>query len=103
MRYLPLATIAGVLVTLAAAGWVLAGPGSELLAFLGCLDLILFLELPAVAWRMRGGSAGATLIVALLSPLVPLEILLGISAYQQRGAGGDLHGVEQALMTFVLP
>jgi hypothetical protein len=104
MRYLPVAVIAGALLTVAVTAGLLAGPGSSgMLGFLGVIALILFLELPAVGWRMHGGSAGATWLVAMLCPLVPLEILLAISAYQQRGLGGDLQGIEEVLMTFVLP
>ena len=101
--WLPTATLALALLTVVAAGWVLVGPGSQLALLLGCIALVLLLELPAVWWRLRGGSLGTTLVVAILGPLVPLEILLAISAWEQRGLGGDLQGIEQVLMTFVVP
>jgi hypothetical protein len=98
-----LAAIAAALLALAATGWMLKGPDHPMLVLLGWLSIVVLLELPAVAWRMRGASGAATLAAAILGPLVPLEILLAVGAHRNANHGGDMQGFELWMMAFGLP
>jgi hypothetical protein len=98
-----LAAIAAALLAVASAGQALVGPDYQWLDLCGWLALVLLLELPAVAWRMRSASGIAVWLGAMLGPLVPLEILLAIGAHRHGNAGGDLQGFEQWLMVYGLP
>lgn len=82
----------------------LAGPGHQTPAGLAWLAAMVLLELPAVWWRMRGGSLPATLAIAILCPLLIFEALLLPSFLKyRRGGGGDLQGIEALLMVYVVP
>lgn len=102
-RLWPVWALAALLGGAAVLGVWLTEPGNQLPGILAWLAVVLLMELPAVPWRMRGGSPGTTLLVAIAGPLVPLEILLGFYAHKYRHVGGDLQGIEAALMKWVLP
>ena len=99
-----LGSIALLLLAFAGLGLNLADPGHQRPAGLAWLAIMVVLELPAVWWRMRGGSILATLAIAVLCPLLIFEALLlpGYLKYQH-GGGGDLQGIEALLMIYVIP
>jgi hypothetical protein len=102
-RYRTLLAAAVLLLVFAVLALTQGGPGAQTLPLLGVVAMLLLLELPAFWWRMRGGTAMTTWGVALACPLILFEALLGLSAWKQRGLGGDLQGVEQMLMIWVIP
>ena len=102
-KYRTLAAVALLLLAFAALALTQSGPADQTLPLFGVLAMLLLLELPAFWWRMRGGSAMATWGVAVACPLILFEGLLGIAAFNNRGAGGDPRGVETYLMTLVIP
>lgn len=60
--------------------------------------LFLTAQVPAIWWRMNGATGILTGILAILVPLSVFEALLAASAVANRGLGGDLRGIEVALM-----
>ena len=102
-RYRTLLAAAVLLLAFALAALTQSGPADQTLPLFGVLAMMLFLELPAFWWRMRGGTAITTWGVAVACPLILFEGLLGLSAWKNRDIGGDLHGVEAMLMTWVIP
>ncbi|HEY0413762.1 MAG TPA: hypothetical protein VGD66_11520 [Allosphingosinicella sp.] len=103
MRLWHLALIAAALAAAAMAGMSVATPENQLPALLAWVSIVCLLTLPAFWARALGARPLATWLVAVLSPLLPLELLLAIQAHQQRGLGGDLQGIEALLMTYVVP
>jgi len=102
-RYRTLLAAAVLLLAFAVVMLTQGGPGAQTLPMLGVVAMLLLLELPAFWWRMRGGTAMTTWGVAVACPLILFEALLGLSAWKNRGLGGDLQGVEGMLMTWVIP
>ena len=60
--------------------------------------LFLTAQVPAIWWRMNGATGILTGILAILVPISVFEALLAASAVANRGLGGDLRGIEVALM-----
>ncbi|HEX8668735.1 MAG TPA: hypothetical protein VF727_10235 [Allosphingosinicella sp.] len=102
MRMPALALIAAALAATAGVAMLLPDSGIGI-ALIGWLALVFLLALPAAWWRSRGGGPVTTWLVAVFCPLVPLELLLAISAYRNRDVGGDLQGIEVLMMTWFVP
>lgn len=98
-KYLGIAAV--VLIAVVVIGFQLSDPGHQDPAFIAVLAIMVLLELPAVVVRMYGGSALKTWVVAVLLPLVPFELVLAFSP--GRNQGGDLQGIEDILMLYVVP
>ncbi|THD34733.1 MAG: hypothetical protein E7773_13785 [Sphingomonas sp.] len=91
-----------VLAIVFAAGMFGIGAFGSAVGIAGLVCGLLLLQLPAVAWRMAGGSRRQMLAVAVGVPLFVIEIWLGISGAESEGRGGDLQGVEYILMWVVI-
>lgn len=92
------------LAAFAVLGMNLTDPGHQAPAGLAWLAVMVLFELPAVWWRMRGGSLLATFGIAVLCPLSIFEAMLLPSYLKYRhGGGGDLQGIEALLMIYVVP
>jgi hypothetical protein len=102
MKPRPLFVVAFVLLGVAVVGMVVASPDNQLPALVAWLAIVILCELPAVFWRTRGGTAYHVWAAAVFSPLILFETLMGISAYANRDIGGDLQGIEGALMLYVI-
>jgi len=88
---------AGVLLALLSLWLWLTWPTS-VPALLFISTLFLTAQVPAIWWRMNGATGILTGILAILVPLSVFEALLAASAVANRGLGGDLQGIEVALM-----
>jgi len=60
--------------------------------------LFLTAQVPALWWRMKGATGILTGLLAIIVPLSVFEAFLAASALANRGLGGDLQGIEVALM-----
>jgi hypothetical protein len=77
------------------------GRGNQHLLF-AAASATLLLQSPAIAWRIIGASPIRVLLAAIILPLLVFEPWLGEEAVRNTHVGGDLQGVEQFLMWFII-
>jgi hypothetical protein len=99
----PILFAVGIVLAIVFAPWVFGSEGYDpAIAIAELLSGLLLLQLPAVAWRIAGGSLVQVLALAIVIPLIVAEAWLGISAVENSGRGGDLQGIEYTLMWVVV-
>lgn len=77
------------------------GPGNQHLLFTA-VSATLMLQSPAIAWRIVGASPIRVLLAAIILPLLVFEPWLGEEAVRNAHVGGDLQGIEQFLIWFII-
>jgi hypothetical protein len=77
------------------------GRGNQHLLFTAA-SATLLLQSPAIAWRILGASPIRMLLAAIILPLLVFEPWLGEEAIRYAHVGGDLQGIEQFLMWFII-
>lgn len=99
MNYRPLKIVALLLVAVAAIGWFFDTPRDQTTGLIAILAIMILLSLPAVLFRMWGGSGFATWLISFLLPFGCFEIPLTISHFRTDiYRGGDLHGIDVDIM-----